>query len=388
MNANSRNKWVFLIPVVLLVCLTFQVPGEDHRPENGELKPVQEVYRLILNNYYDPESINKEELIRGAIEGMLDRLPDEYHEVYTQEEYKEYRRRQEGNYVGIGMEIEKSGDRVRVVSVFPDTPASRNGLTSGDVILEVDGKSTRDLSFTEVFEALDGEEGTTVRITVRHSGDREETIRLIRKKIEITPVELKLIEEGKIALIDINLFNQQTARELEQVFNKIDNEKLIGYVLDLRNNSGGWLNSAIKVASQFVDRGLITKTVGPDGTREYESRGNANPNLPLVVLINDGTASASELVAGAIRDHGMGVLIGRRTFGKGLVQTTHTVGRGIRVKLSTSEYLTPGETRLNEKGLAPDVKSEERSEDLTRAIEWIREHRGQNMPLGRKRAKS
>ncbi|MBS3735543.1 S41 family peptidase [Candidatus Bipolaricaulota bacterium] len=384
MNTNFRSKWVFLIPVVLLVCLTFQVPGEDSRPENDELKPVREVYRLILNNYYDPESIDKDELIQGAIEGMLDRLPDEYHEAYTQEEYKEYRRRQEGNYVGIGMQIEKSGDRVRVISVFPDTPASRNGLTSGDVILEVEGKSTRNLSFTEVFEALDGEEGTTVRVTVRHLNDSEETINLTRTNIEITPVELKMIEGDKIALIDINLFNRQTARELEQVFNQLDNENLIGYVLDLRNNSGGWLNSAIEVASQFVDRGLITKTVGPDGTREYESRGNSNPNLPLVVLINDGTASASELVAGAVRDHGMGVLVGRRSFGKGLVQTTHTVGRGIRVKLSTSEYLTPGGTRLNENGLAPDIESEERSGDLTRAIEWIREHRGGIMPLGKK----
>ncbi|MFB6214915.1 MAG: S41 family peptidase, partial [Candidatus Bipolaricaulia bacterium] len=330
MNKILRRKWVFLIPVVLLVCFTFQVPGEDHRSVDNELKPVREAYKLILNNYYHPESLDKDELIQGAIEGMLDQLPDEYHGVYSQEEYKKYRRRHEGNYVGIGMQIEKSGDRVRVVSVFPDTPASRNGLRSGDVILEVDGKSTGDMTFTEAFDALEGERGTTVKVKVRHPNEGEETVNLTRTRIEITPVELKLLEEGKIALIDINLFNQKTAQELEDLFNRIDSDELTGYVLDLRNNSGGWLNSAIKVASQFVDSGLITKTVGRDGTREYESRGNDNPNLPLAVLINEGTASASELVAGAIRDQGMGVLVGRRSFGKGLVQTTHTVGRGIR----------------------------------------------------------
>ncbi|MCF7890057.1 S41 family peptidase [Candidatus Bipolaricaulota bacterium] len=383
MNKISRSKWVFLIPVVLLVCLTTQVPGEDRRSVNEELKPVREAYELILSNYYDSESIDKEELIRGAIEGMLNQLPDEYNDVYSKKEYKEYRKRQEGNYVGIGMEIEKSDDRVRVVSVFPDTPASRNDLRSGDVILSVDEKSTEPMNFREVFDALKGERGTTVRITIRHPDDSEETISLIREKIEITPVELTLLEDDKIALIDINLFNQQTAQELEKVFNSIESEKLSGYVLDLRNNSGGLLNSAIKVASQFVDSGLITKTVGRDGVRKYESRGNSNPNLPLVVLINDGTASASELVAGAIRDQGMGILVGRRSFGKGLVQTTHNVGRGIRVKLSSAEYLTPGGSRLNEKGLTPDIKSEDRSGDLTRAIEWIKENRGQLMPPGK-----
>ncbi|MBS3787409.1 S41 family peptidase [Candidatus Bipolaricaulota bacterium] len=375
MNKLSKTKWVFLLPIVLaVVCITLQVPGEDQRPVSDELEPVREAYDLILEKYYEPESLDKEAIIQGAIEGMVDQLPDEYNAVYSKEEYDEYLKRQEGNYTGIGMEIEKSGDRVRVVSVFPDTPASRNGLTSGDVILEVDENSTEDMTYREVFDALEGEQGSTLRVTVKHPSGREEKIRLTRAEIKITPVELNLLEEEKIALIDINLFNKQTAKELQKVLNRVENEELTGYVLDLRNNSGGWLSSAINVASQFVDSGLITKTVGQDGVREYESRGNSNPNLPLAVLINDGTASASELVAGAISDQEMGILLGRKSFGKGLVQTTHTVGQGIRVKISSSEYLTPEGNKLDQKGLTPDIKSEEWEEDLTRALEWIKEN--------------
>ncbi|MBS3814151.1 peptidase S41, partial [Candidatus Bipolaricaulota bacterium] len=134
-------------------------------------------------------------------------------------------------------------------------------------------------------------------------------------------------------------------------------------------------------ASQFVDEGIITKTVGKDEVTEFDSRGNTIPNLPLVVLINKGTASASELVAGAIRDHGMGVLVGRNSFGKGLVQTTHTISGDLKIKLSTAKYLTPDGDNVNKKGLTPDIKTEKQSKDLDVAIRWIHEHRGQLMPL-------
>jgi len=381
MSITSRRKWTLVLPVVLLVCLAIQAPGGNGQSVDQQLKPIQEAYKLILDNYYLTESVDREELIKGAIEGMLEELPDDYNAVYSREEYADYRKRQEGNYIGLGMEIEKSGDHVRVVSVFPDTPASRSGLNSGDIIISVDEKPTGEMTYQEVFDVLDGKKGTEVQVTVRRPNGKEETVNLTREKIEITPVELKLLEGDKIALIDINLFNRQTADDLEKVLAGLKDSDLKGYIIDLRNNSGGWLNSALEVASQFVDDGLITKTVGPGGNREYNSRGNKNPNLPLVVLINGGTASASELVAGAIRDQGMGILVGRKSFGKGLVQTTHSVGRGLRVKISSSEYLTPSGEKLNKKGLSPDIKSDGRNEDLDTAISWIEEQEGRLTPL-------
>jgi carboxyl-terminal processing protease len=381
MSITSRRKWILVLPLALLVCFAIQAPGGNGQSVDKQLEPIQEAYRLILESYYLPESVDREELIKGAIEGMLEELPDDYNAVYSREEYADYRERQEGNYIGIGMEIEKSGDHVKVVSVFPDTPASRSGLNSGDTIISIDGEPTSKMTFQEAFEVLDGEKGTEVKVTVRRPEGEEVTITLTRTEIEITPVELILLEEVKVALVDINLFNRQTAPELRRALTKLRDSDIEGYVIDLRNNSGGWLNSALKVASQFVDSGLITKTVGPGGDREYSSRGNSNPNLPLVVLINSGTASASELVAGAIRDQGMGILVGRKSFGKGLVQTTHSVGRGLRVKISSSEYLTPSGEKLNEKGLSPDIESDDRSEDLDIAINWIEEHKGQLAPL-------
>ena len=376
-------RWALLALSLFLVLISVQSrPAKDSRPEN-DLDPVSEAYELILNRYYLPEDLDKEELIQGAIEGMLNQLPDDYNSVYTKKEYEDYRKRQEGNYVGIGMEIEKSGNYVRVIATFPDTPASRSSISARDLIIGVDGKSTKDMTFNEVYDALSGEKGTNVTLTVRHPDGTEESIDLVREKITITPVELSLVEDQKIVLIDINLFNLKTADELKRKLGRSNLEGVNGYIVDLRDNPGGWLSSAINVASQFVDSGLITKTVGRDGERKFNSRGNSNPNLPLAVLVNDGTASASEIVAGAIRDQGMGIIVGRKSFGKGLVQTTHTIGRTFKVKLSTAEYLTPAGNSLHGKGLAPDINSETRGEDLEKAINWIEDHQGRLMPLGK-----
>lgn len=380
MLRKPLKRITFVIAVILVLALSLQSYSEEGGATSKELNPVLEAYELILNRYYDPGSLNKEKLIQGAIEGMLDQLPDRYGAMYTKQGYKQYREKQDGNYVGLGMEVEKADERTRVIATFPDTPASRSGIGARDVILTVDGRSTKDMTFQETFDALSGKEGTEVKLQIKHPDGSQEGITLTREKITIPPVELKLLE-GEIALIDINLFNHQTPGQLKKGINQQREGKLQGYILDLRNNSGGWLNSAIEVASQFVDQGLITKTVGGNTTTEYESGGNNNPNLPLVVLINNGTASASELVAGAIQDHGMGVLVGRKSFGKGLVQTTHTLSGGLKIKLSTTKYLTPSGDNLNERGLTPDIKSEGQIQDLELAVRWIQEHRGQLMPI-------
>lgn len=373
-----------LIPAILIMVLSIQSYPKDRTSIGEELQPVLEAYELILNHYYDFESLSREKLIQGAIEGMLDQLPDRYDVMYTNQGYKQYREKQDGNYVGLGMEVEKSGDRIRVVAIFPGTPASRSSIGPRDIILTVDGKSTKDMTFQETFDALGGEEGTEVELQIKHPDESEETINLIREKIIIPPVELELLDGERVALIDINLFNDKTSDKLQENLKQLETGKLSGYIVDLRNNSGGWLNSAIEVASQFVDSGVITKTVGKDEVTEFDSRGNTIPNLPLVVLINKGTASASELVAGAIQDHGMGVLVGRNSFGKGLVQTIHTITGDLKIKLSTAKYLTPSGANVNEKGLVPDIKTEQQSKDLGVAIRWIQEHKGQLMPIKEK----
>lgn len=380
-RVSKKRLACLLIPTILILAISIQSYSEEGTPTEEELKPVLEAYELILSRYYDPQSLDKEKLIRGAIRGMLDKLPDRYNATYTSQEYTQYQEKQDGNYVGLGMEVEKSGDRIRVVATFPGTPASQSSISPLDIILTVDGKSTKNMTFQEAFDALGGEEGTEVKLQIKHPDGSEETIALTREKIIIPPVELELLEGERVALIDINLFNDETSDRLKEILKQLETGKLSGYIVDLRNNSGGWLNSAVEVASQFVDKGIITKTVTKNEVTDFDSRGNTIPNLPLVVLINKGSASASELVAGAIRDHGMGVLVGRNSFGKGLVQTTHTISGDLKIKLSTAKYLTPDGDNVNEKGLSPDIKTEKQSKDLDVAIRWIQEHLGQLMPL-------
>ncbi|MBS3814732.1 PDZ domain-containing protein, partial [Candidatus Bipolaricaulota bacterium] len=289
LRVSKKRLACLLIPTILILALSIQSYSEEGAPTGEELKPVLEAYELILSRYYDPQSLDKEKLIRGAIRGMLDQLPDRYSATYTSQEYKHYQEKQDGNYVGLGMEVEKSGDRIRVVATFPGTPASRSSISPLDIILTVDGKFTKNMTFQEAFDALGGEEGTEVELQIKHPDGSEETIVLTREKIIIPPVELELLEGERVALIDINLFNDETSDRLKEILKQLETEKLSGYIVDLRNNSGGWLNSAVEVASQFVDEGIITKTVGKDEVTEFDSRGNTIPNLPLVVLINKGT---------------------------------------------------------------------------------------------------
>ncbi|MFW6190922.1 MAG: S41 family peptidase, partial [Candidatus Bipolaricaulota bacterium] len=228
-----------------------------------------------------------------------------------------------------------------------------------------------------VTDAIKGEKGADVTLRVEGTEGKPREVVLTRKEISISPVELEFAAKGKIAVLDVNLFNRKTPEELEERLKDLEKRKgLAGYILDLRNNSGGLLNSALSVASKFVDEGLITELESPDDNKEYESSGNDLPNLPLAVLIDEGTASASELVAAAVRGNGVGVLVGRNSFGKGLVQTTHDVGGGLKVKISSSRYLTPNGKGIPDDGLKPDIEVSNWREDLETAVRWIEEQSG------------
>ncbi len=381
MRKNAKVWLVFLLVPVLVLAVSSRAK-RDSGGNSEDLRPVLEAYELIRERYYAPDSLDEKEILKAAIEGMLDELPDDYNVVYDEEEYKEYQEELEGNYVGVGMEITARNDAIEVVARFPDTPAAQGGIEPGDLILSVDGKSTEDMSVGDVSDAIKGEAGTEVDLLIGDPGGGDREITLTRKEITIPAVELEFTNEGKIAVLDVNLFSQVTPKELASRLKELQGgREVMGYILDLRNNSGGLLNSALSVASQFVDEGLITELESPDGNKEYETSGNSITNLPLVVLINEGTASASELVAAAIRGNGMGVLAGRNSFGKGLVQTTHNVGDGLKVKISSARYLTPEGKRIPEEGLEPNLETSDAEEDLKVAINWIKERRGELTPL-------
>ena len=304
-----------------------------------------EVYRQVYRNYVD--EIDHQALIEAGIRGMLSTL-DPYTVYYEPEEKGTLEVITQGEYGGIGIEIGLRGPRreLTVITPIEDTPAWRKGLKAGDVIVAIDGKSTAGFSTEDAAKMIRGPAGTTVTLTIRRPGyDEPLEYVLTREKIRIPDVTFADIIDEDIAYIRLAHFSSQAGKELDSALTKVLKNNPKGLILDLRSNPGGLLPSAIEVAQQFLKPGdpiVTTRGRTPRSTRTFEAQGEPRaPNIPLVVLINGGSASASEIVAGAIQDLDRGVLLGTNTFGKGLVQTVVNLPQSAALKITTARYYTP-----------------------------------------------
>ncbi|MBC7097850.1 S41 family peptidase [Candidatus Bipolaricaulota bacterium] len=349
--------------------------------------PLGDVYRLIQTYYYRADQVTDEQLLHGALRGMIEALDDPYSAFLDPEEYSRWQESLEGEYSGVGMEITIRDGKVTVVSPLPGTPAEQAGIRPGDWIRAVDGRSTEGWTLEEASMAIRGEEGTQVTLTVQHPDGTVEEITIVRARIHVDPVRAEYWDEKKVGYVRVLRFDFETPAQVGQALYSFPLHELKGVILDLRYNPGGVLSAAVDVASFFIDEGIIVRTSGPSfGAKLYGSKGNSFPNLPLVVLVNEGTASASEIVAGAIQDHGVGVLVGRNTFGKGLIQEfVMRLPDGSAIKLTTGEYFTPKGRPVQDVGLAPDIPVEEEGEgaddpDIAAALEWIASQAAQ--PVG------
>ncbi|MGY4706600.1 S41 family peptidase [Candidatus Bipolaricaulota sp. J31] len=349
--------------------------------ESSLFAPLEELYELIRYYYYRVEDVSEQDLLYGAMKGMVEALGDPYSVFFTPDEYKKWQDAVEGEYTGVGMEITIRKGKVVVVTPFPGTPAYEAGIRPGDWIKAVDGTPTEGLSLEEVSMMIRGPEGTEVTLTIVTPAGEEREVTLVRARIVIQPVLSEYWEDKGIGYIRIILFTARTPAEVGKALYHLPLDRMKGLILDLRNNPGGLLSAAVDVASFFVDEGVILYARGPlYGFRPYYSRGNAFPNLPLAVLVNEGTASGAEIVAGAIRDHGVGVLVGRKTFGKGVIQQiVREFPDGSALKLTIGEYLTPDKHRVHEVGIEPDIAVEydpdaEEDPDIAAAIQWILSH--------------
>ncbi|MGJ3257991.1 MAG: S41 family peptidase [Rhodospirillales bacterium] len=316
-----------------------------------------DVFERVRAEYVEPPS--EEEMIEAAITGMLAAL-DPHSSFLNAKNYKEMQVNTRGEFGGLGIQVTMEAGFVKVISPIDDTPAFRAGIESGDLISHLDGESVQGLTLAQAVDRMRGKVGSDIRLTVVREGREPFDVTITRSVIKITSVRSRA--EGKVGYIRITSFNEQTDKGLERAFKKLKDEigeDIQGYVLDLRNNPGGLLDQAIAVSDAFLDRGEIvsTRSRKPEDTQRFNAReGDMAGGLPVAVLINGGSASASEIVAGALQDHRRAVVLGTKSFGKGSVQTIMPLSGSGAMRLTTARYYTPSGRSIQAKGVDPDIE--------------------------------
>lgn len=360
MLKNKKKYLVFIIILALLFMGGYKVIGDDLAP----LKNLQNVIYLI-DNYY-VKNINLEDLVKSAIDGMVGGL-DPYSSYLSPDEYEEMQTEFEGEFGGIGIVITVREDKLTIVSPIKNTPGDRAGLKAGDIIKAIDGKLTAKMSQEKAVDMMRGEPGTKVNLTIEREQKEDFDVEIIRDNIEVPYVEHEMASDF-VGYIAIYQFVNDVGYKTEEAINDLKSQGAKALILDLRSNPGGILDEAIKVASNFIDQGKIVTVKSRTGEDEvYKKVSDIDTvDLPMIVLINEGSASASEIVAGAISDYDRGDLLGQKSFGKGTVQTVIPLGDGSALRLTTARYYTPNGTFIHEKGIEPDYHveyNEETEED-------------------------
>ena len=349
--ARSSRRSLFLVVFILVSCgflgMLFAQKANTAATSNSDsdvrdsLKQFTQVYEVVEENYAEPVNPDKA-IYNGAIPGMLHAL-DPHSNFFDPKSYSLLREEQRGKYYGVGMTVGPSNNKVIVIAPFVGTPAYRAGIHPGDIIIAVDGKPTDNMSTGDVADLLKGPKGTTVRITVlREGSDKPLDFNVVRDEIPRYSVDLHFLIRPGIGYMHVSGFQETTDHEVAQALDEMGDLK--GLILDLRQNPGGLLSEGVGVADKFLHKGqLIVSHHGRSSPekRYVAAHGNGGKEFPLVVLVNRGTASAAEIVAGAIQDHDRGLVVGETTFGKGLVQTVYPLSENTGLALTTAKYYTP-----------------------------------------------
>ena len=328
-------------------------PSETYR----QLNLFGDVFERVRSEYV--EEVGDKELIENALNGMLSSL-DPHSSYLSEDDFSDMKVETKGEFGGLGIEVTMENGLVKVVSPIDDTPAFRAGIQSGDYIVKIDDEAVMGLTLSDAVEKMRGKVGTPIDVVIRREGeDAPLDITIVRDIIKIRSVRHRT--EGNVGYIRVTTFNQNTGPGVKTAIKEIKKElgsKLIGYVIDLRNNPGGLLNQAIEVSDAFLDKGEIVSQRGryeEDTERNNATPGDMTDGLPLVVLINGGSASASEIVAGALQDHKRAIIMGTQSFGKGSVQTVMPLPGNGAMRLTTARYYTPSGRSIQAKGIEPDI---------------------------------
>jgi carboxyl-terminal processing protease len=372
---GTLNKFkifgVALITFALGFIVGFASQGKQSEDEYKYLRMFTDVLRIIKENYVEP--VSTKDLIYGALNGMTKSL-DPFSSFFTPKQYESFRQETEGEFGGVGIEIGMEKGRPVVISPIEGTPAFKAGIKPGDVILEIDGEDTSNMSLIDVVQRIRGKVGTKVQLTIYRKGmEKPMKIELERALIKIESVRWTTL--GDVGYIKLSQFNENVSVQVEKALKELTSKRVKGIILDLRNDPGGLLSEAVNVADLFLPEGkLVVYTRGRNGeTQKYFSRRKpvVPDDLPVIVLINKGSASASEIVAGALQDYKRAIILGEKSFGKASVQNIIPLEDGSALKITVAYYYTPLGRLIHKKGIVPDVQvamDEKQEEALQEAI--------------------
>lgn len=364
------------------ICYYESQLSEDALVTSGVERKLESIQGLILDEYLFDDEIATKALEDGLIRGYVAGLGDPYSVYYNEEESKELLSSLEGEFSGIGVLVsqDKNTNLITFVTVYEDSPAAKAGFQDGDVLYKVDGEDITAQDLDTVVAKMRGEKGTKVDITVVRQGTGKEiTNTVTRDTVEVQTVASKMLD-GKIGYIQISQFDMVTEAQFSKALKELQSKGAKGFVFDVRSNPGGSLDTVCKILDSILPKGTIVYTEDKNGKKETISSDDKHQlNLPMAVLVNGNSASASEIFSGAIQDYGVGTIVGTKTYGKGIVQQLFSLGDGTYIKLTISEYFTPKGRTIHKKGVTPDVVIEYKaSEDgtdnqLEKAIEVVKE---------------
>lgn len=326
------------------------------RAETANFGTFIHVYDLLKSEYVE-KSVDDTKLVQGAIRGMLESLGDPYTRYMDPQAFRGMQEERQGSFSGIGIQLGMRGEQLTVIAPLDDTPAAKAGLLAGDKILMIDTKATKGMAVEEAVNLIRGKSGSTVSLKLQRA-DKTWTVPIVRGSIETKTVRAKM-QDKQIGYIRLASFmSNEATHEMQKAVEELKGKGMKALVLDLRMNPGGLLPNAVDIGSMFIDKGAVVQIVDRNGvkqTQDVSGKPLLDRQVPMVVLIDGGSASASEILAGALKDQKRAVLVGTRSFGKGLVQTVHPLQDGSGVAITTNKYLTPNGTDINHKGINPDV---------------------------------
>ena len=369
---SKTNRVIIILATVVIIGLSFSAGllfglGDPYGLGTGPAI-IDEAWSKILTEYVNRDEINTETIGHGAIRGMLEALDDPYSSFFTADQYELYSSTFQGSFEGIGAFIAIIDGKLTIITPIADSPAEKAGIKAGDVILEIDGERVENMSLTEATLKIRGPQGTLLELLITREGETEPfIIEITRDKVEVATVRLEMKED--YAHITIIEFNERTGKEMAEILQGIDEDVAKGIILDVRGNPGGILDVVVEVTSHFLDEDIILHIRDNQGNVSATNRVEVTPvtDLPIIVLVDNSSASGSEVLAGALQDYDRAIIAGTRTFGKGSVGKFIELNDGSAILLTISRWLTPNHYLIEGQGIVPDIELEVTGEE---AVQW------------------